>query len=145
VGVGTVVSSLVHDVALLTHGHWCANRRCYVDDRIPQIEGSNECVEDDDCVVDSVINHDCGLPEDTPFFVAGSNLFCAPFGTEGKKYCTIGCRIYIPPACADDGSTVNGFEGEMRYCPLRLDSETSLIDSSCPCYFKECANATVCE
>ncbi len=126
----------VSDDETLRDNYWCSARTCVtnVENWDTNSITTNECETDEDCLLLSFYGLQCGLPIDSPKFLDGSSIFCAPQGNEDKKYCTIGCLVFDEPPCGSD-EEIDNQEGTILYCEVKKSADTNSdeIKAFCPC------------
>ena len=146
----TIKADLILDDEVLGDLFWCPKTRCCLplDDAIWEAHGythTNECETDQECYYNAVELHGCGSATDNlDYFVTRTRHVCLPMGSLGKKYCTLGCKLYSPVLCSDHDSTYDSINGEMHYCYLYSDSITGDMYPDCPCFRQNCNGFVHC-
>jgi hypothetical protein len=130
--------------SVLNSTAWCINKRCHRELTGIFANVTNECLYHSDCVYISTNSLECGLFNYDAGYISTSELRCEPLGAMGKKYCTMGCRLFRPPDCHNTGDIIDPTWGTIAICVMYYDTITTNIVPICPCHRKACDISTVC-
>jgi len=106
---------------------------------------TNECETVDDCYYNSLRMHGCNDPRlFYSRFLFMTKYHCTPMGNQGKKYCTLGCKLFAPTFCSDPNAYYDQENGSTFLCHFYLDNVTQEVVPDCPCFRQRCGSFPSC-
>jgi hypothetical protein len=138
------ISELVILDEIVRNTIWCYGERCWKNITTGYNGVTNECNMDSDCSYNLLFTFDCPFLYFNPTYYASSDMYCTPMGNEGKKYCTVGCRLTQQPRCSPSLVPLDPLHGTMVYCYMYYDTVSGEIVPYCPCTKYVCNTETEC-